>query len=69
VAQHFKAVAAAGLSKPPGVVVRLVEAGHILGSAAVVLTSRTAGWKEEAAAVVLGRIGRRNLPLIRINPA
>jgi len=47
----------------PGVTARLVEAGHILGSAAVVLDIEENGKKTRL--WFSGDIGRRNLPLIR----
>jgi metallo-beta-lactamase family protein len=47
----------------PGVTGRLVEAGHILGSAAIVLDVEENGRKRRL--WFSGDIGRRNLPLIR----
>ena len=68
VAQYFKAVAYdQPFEAAPGVEVRLVEAGHILGSAAVVLDIEEhsgAAWKKRRL-WFSGDIGRRNLPLIR----
>ncbi len=61
---HFQDVPYDEVFEPaPGASVRLVEAGHILGSAAVVLELR-----EEARKLRLwysGDIGRRRLPLLR----
>ena len=47
----------------PGVTARLVDAGHILGSAAVVLDIEEKGRKLRL--WFSGDIGRRNLPLLR----
>ncbi|HJW89240.1 MAG TPA: MBL fold metallo-hydrolase [Anaerolineales bacterium] len=47
----------------PGVQARLVEAGHILGSAAVVLDIEEKGRKSRL--WFSGDIGRRNIPLVR----
>jgi metallo-beta-lactamase family protein len=68
VAQHFeptpydKTVEAA-----PGVLVTLVDAGHILGSAAVILDIEESGFvsKRRKRLWFSGDIGRRGLPLIR----
>jgi metallo-beta-lactamase family protein len=64
VAQHFKPVP---YDQPfevaPGVTARLVDAGHILGSAAIVLDIEEKGRK--TCLWFSGDIGRRNLPLIR----
>jgi metallo-beta-lactamase family protein len=64
VMQHFKAV---GYDQPfepiPGVVARLVDAGHILGSAAIVLDVEEHGRKFRL--WFSGDIGRRKLPLLR----
>jgi metallo-beta-lactamase family protein len=64
VAQHFEAVPYEHEFQPvPGVTARLVDAGHILGSAAVVLDLEENGQKKRL--WFSGDIGRRNLPLIR----
>ncbi|PKN91754.1 MAG: MBL fold metallo-hydrolase [Chloroflexi bacterium HGW-Chloroflexi-6] len=47
----------------PGVMVRLVEAGHILGSASVLLEVEEKGQKTRI--WFSGDVGRRNLPLLR----
>jgi metallo-beta-lactamase family protein len=47
----------------PGVQARLVEAGHILGSAAVILDVEESGRKQRI--WFSGDIGRRNLPIVR----
>ncbi|HEX7976178.1 MAG TPA: MBL fold metallo-hydrolase, partial [Anaerolineales bacterium] len=47
----------------PGIQARLVDAGHILGSAAVVLDIQENGQKKRV--WYSGDIGRRNLPLLR----
>ncbi|MGD8753363.1 MAG: MBL fold metallo-hydrolase, partial [Anaerolineales bacterium] len=64
VAQYFECV---GYERPftpiPGVTARLVEAGHILGSAAVVLDIKEGGRKFRL--WFSGDIGRPDLPLIR----
>ncbi len=64
VAQYFQCV---GYDQPfepiPGVVARFVEAGHILGSAAVVLDLEEKGQK--CRVWFSGDIGRRDLPLLR----
>ncbi|MFH1636490.1 MAG: MBL fold metallo-hydrolase [Chloroflexota bacterium] len=64
VAQHFTAVNYDQPFEPiPGVKARLVEAGHILGSAAVVLDIEEKGRKFRL--WFSGDIGRYNLPLLR----
>lgn len=64
VAQHFAPVDYEEQFEPvPGVLARLVEAGHILGSAAVVLDIEEKGRKNRL--WFSGDIGRRNLPLLR----
>jgi metallo-beta-lactamase family protein len=64
VAQHFSAVPYEQSFEPiPGVRAKLVEAGHILGSAAVVLDIEDSGKKFRL--WFSGDIGRRDLPLLR----
>jgi len=64
VAQYFAPVEYDVPFEPvPGVTARLVEAGHILGSAAVVLDIEEKGRKFRL--WFSGDIGRRNLPLLR----
>lgn len=64
VAQHFRGLDYGQTIEPlPGVAARLVEAGHILGSAAVVLELEENGRKKRL--WFSGDIGRRNLPLLR----
>lgn len=64
VAQHFSGTPYDQPFEPiPGVTARLVDAGHILGSAAVVLDIEEKGRKLRL--WFSGDIGRRNLPLIR----
>ena len=64
VAQYFAPVEYDEPFEPvPGVTARLVEAGHILGSAAVVLDIEEKGRKFRL--WFSGDIGRRNLPLLR----
>ncbi len=64
VAQCFSAVPYEQTFEPvPGVTARLVEAGHILGSAAVVLDIEEGGKKLRL--WFSGDIGRRDLPLLR----
>ena len=64
VAQYFRTVSYDQPFEPiPGVVARLVDAGHILGSAAVVLDIDEKGRKIRL--WFSGDIGRRRLPLIR----
>ncbi len=64
VAQHFTSVTYDEAFEPiPGVTAKLVDAGHILGSAAVVLDVEEKGRKFRI--WFSGDIGRRNLPLIR----
>ena len=64
VAQCFSAVPYDQSFKPiPGVTARLVEAGHILGSAAVILDIEERGRKFRL--WFSGDIGRRDLPLLR----
>ncbi len=64
VAQHFWGVPYDQPFEPiPGVSARLVDAGHILGSAAIVLDIEEKGRKLRL--WFSGDIGRRNLPLIR----
>ena len=64
VAQHFEGVKYDQPFEPlPGVTARLVDAGHILGSAAVVLDIEERGRRFRL--WFSGDIGRRNLPLIR----
>jgi len=64
VAQYFQGVDYDQPFEPaPGVVARLVEAGHILGSAAVRLDIEEKGHKLRL--WFSGDIGRRNLPLVR----
>jgi metallo-beta-lactamase family protein len=68
VAQHFDPV---GYEKPfevvPGVMGKLVDAGHILGSAAVMLDieEKTNGSLRKLRLWFSGDIGRRGLPLLR----
>lgn len=47
----------------PGVTVRLIDAGHVLGSASVVVDARMNGHSRRV--VFSGDIGRRNLPILR----
>jgi metallo-beta-lactamase family protein len=64
VAQYFSGVPYDQPFEPiPGVTARLIEAGHILGSAAVVLDIEEKGRKLRL--WFSGDIGRRNLPLLR----
>jgi metallo-beta-lactamase family protein len=64
VAQYFRPVNYGQPFEPiPGVTARLVDAGHILGSAAVVLEIEEKGRKLRL--WFSGDIGRRNLPLLR----
>ena len=64
VKQYFKPVGYdQGFQPAPGVTARLVEAGHILGSAAIVLALEEKGRK--VSLWFSGDIGRRNLPLLR----
>ena len=64
VAQYFESVDYDQEFKPlPGVSARLVDAGHILGSAAVALDIDEGGRRTRV--WFSGDIGRRNLPLIR----
>jgi metallo-beta-lactamase family protein len=64
VAQYFNPVEYEELFEPvPGVTAHLVDAGHILGSAAVVLDVHENGRKFRL--WFSGDIGRRDLPLIR----
>jgi metallo-beta-lactamase family protein len=64
VAQYFQGVDYDQTFEPvPGVEARLVEAGHILGSAAVVLDIEEEGRKFRV--WFSGDIGRRDLPLLR----
>jgi metallo-beta-lactamase family protein len=64
VAQHFRTVEYDEAFEPiPGVRAKLVDAGHILGSAAVVLDIEEGGRKLRL--WFSGDIGRRNLPLLR----
>jgi metallo-beta-lactamase family protein len=64
VAQHFQGVDYEQPFEPvPGVVARLVDAGHILGSAAVALDIAEQGRKLRL--WFSGDIGRHNLPLVR----
>lgn len=64
VAQYFESVDYEQEFKPlPGVSARLVDAGHILGSAAVALDIDEGGRRTRV--WFSGDIGRRNLPLIR----
>ena len=64
VAQHFQCVAYDKVFKPiPGVEARFVDAGHILGSAAIVLDINEKGNKFRL--WFSGDIGRRDLPLLR----
>ncbi len=69
VAQYFEAVDYLAPFEPvPGVTARLVDAGHILGSAAVVLDIEEKGRNAAGRKLRLwfsGDIGRRNLPLIQ----
>lgn len=65
VAQHFDGLEYDEAFEPvPGVIARLVDAGHILGSAAVVLDIEEKGRKKYRL-WFSGDIGRRNLPLLR----
>jgi metallo-beta-lactamase family protein len=64
VAQYFQSVDYGQSFEPiPGVVAHLVDAGHILGSASVVLEIEEKGRKTRL--WFSGDIGRRNLPLLR----
>jgi metallo-beta-lactamase family protein len=64
VAQHFDPTTYNQPFEPlPGVTARLVDAGHILGSASVVLHLEEAGRRVRL--WFSGDIGRLNLPLIR----
>jgi metallo-beta-lactamase family protein len=64
VAQHFQTVEYGERFEPvPGVVAHLVDAGHILGSASVVLDIEERGRKLRV--WFSGDIGRRDLPLVR----
>ena len=64
VAQYFRAVNYDQPFEPvPGVEARLLDAGHILGSAAIVLDVEENGRKIRV--WFSGDIGRRKLPLIR----
>jgi metallo-beta-lactamase family protein len=64
VAQYFEPVHYGQEFEPvPGVTARLVDAGHILGSAAVVLDIDDHGQKKRL--WFSGDIGRRDLPLLR----
>ncbi len=64
VAQFFQRVQYGQPFKPiPGVTARLVDAGHILGSAAIVLESMEKGRKIRL--WFSGDIGRRDMPIIR----
>lgn len=64
VAQHFIPKQYNQLFEPtPGVTASLIDAGHILGSAAIVLDIEETGRKFRL--WFSGDIGRRNLPLIR----
>ena len=64
VAQHFVPTIYGKSFEPvPGVAARLVDAGHILGSAAVVLDIEENGSRKRL--WFSGDIGRRDLPLIR----
>ncbi|MGD8634773.1 MAG: MBL fold metallo-hydrolase [Anaerolineales bacterium] len=64
VAQHFESVRYRQTFEPvPGVRAHLVDAGHILGSAAVVLDIEEKGRKYRL--WFSGDIGRRDLPLLR----
>ena len=61
---HFRGVPYDQTFEPaPGVVARLVDAGHILGAAAVVLDLEEKGRKVRL--WFSGDIGRRNLPILR----
>lgn len=63
-ARQFKAVPYDQLFEPiPGVTAHFVEAGHILGSAAIVLDVEENGSKKRI--WFSGDIGRKNLPLLR----
>jgi metallo-beta-lactamase family protein len=64
VAQHFRSMDYDQVFEPvPGVTARLVDAGHILGSAAIVLDVEEKGRKFRL--WFSGDIGRRDLPLVR----
>jgi metallo-beta-lactamase family protein len=64
VAQHFQGMDYDRVFEPlPGVSARLVDAGHILGSAAVVLDVQENGTSTRL--WFSGDIGRRDLPLLR----
>ncbi|HEY61370.1 MAG TPA: MBL fold metallo-hydrolase [Anaerolineae bacterium] len=64
VAQHFRCFPYEQVFEPiPGVQVRFVDAGHILGSAAIVLDINENGRKFRL--WFSGDIGRRDLPLLR----
>ncbi len=64
VAQYFQAVDYDEAFEPvPGITARLVDAGHILGSAAIVLDVQEKGRKFRL--WFSGDIGRRKLPLLR----
>jgi metallo-beta-lactamase family protein len=64
VAQYFQGVSYDETFEPiPGVTARLVDAGHILGSAAIVLDIQEKGRKFRF--WFSGDIGRRKLPLVR----
>jgi metallo-beta-lactamase family protein len=68
VKQYFSTVAYDQAFEPaPGVTARLVDAGHILGSAAVTLeVEENEGFQRKKTRLWFsGDIGRRNLPLIR----
>ncbi len=65
VAQHFDGLEYDEPFEPvPGVIAHLVDAGHILGSAAVVLDIEEKG-RKKFRLWFSGDIGRRNLPLLR----
>lgn len=64
VAEHFRAMDYSQAFEPvPGVTARFVEAGHILGSAAIALELKENGRKVRF--WFSGDIGRRDLPLLR----
>ena len=64
VAEHFRAMDYGQAFEPvPGVTARLIEAGHILGSAAISLELKENGRKVRF--WFSGDIGRRDLPLLR----
>jgi len=68
VAQHFNCVPYGKPFEPvPGVVANLVDAGHILGSAAVVMDIEEAqtNHRRKFRLWFSGDIGRRDLPLLR----